>query len=63
MTAPRHRVGRGNFKLKNKKEYYVHSKIKYHHAIRDVRIDLFKSSFFFWFENTVIGAGNVSKVP
>ena len=63
MTVPSHRVGRGNFKLKKKKKDYVYSKIKYHHAIRDVRIELCKSSFFFLFENTVIGAGNVSKVP
>ena len=63
MAAPSHGVGRGNFKLKNKKKDYVNSIIKYHHTIRDVRIELFKSSFFFLFENTVIGAGTVSKVP
>ena len=37
------------------------AKLKNHQAIRDVRIELCK--FFFAFENAVIGAGTVSKVP
>ena len=62
MAAPSHGVGRGNCKLKNKKTDYVYSKIEYHQAIRDVRIELCRFSSFL-FENAVIGAGNVSKVP
>ena len=62
MTASSRRGGRGNFKLKNKKKDYVYIKTNYHHAIHDIRIELCKSSFYYS-ENTVIGAGNVSKVP
>ena len=47
MAAPSHRVGRGNFKLKNKMNYNAYSKIKYNQAIRDVLIKLCKSSSFF----------------
>ena len=63
MAAPSHGVGRGNFKLENKMTDNVYSKIKDQQAIRDVRIELCKSSFLFSFENAVIGAGTVSKVP
>ena len=47
---------------KNKMRDNVYSKIKDNQAIRDVRIELCKSSFLS-FENAVIGAGTVSKVP
>ena len=63
MAAPSHRVGRGNFKLKNKLIDNVHKKIKDRQAIRDVRIQLCMYFGFFLFKNTVIGAGTVSKVP
>ena len=44
MAAPSHRVGRGNFKLKNKLKDNVYRKIKHRQAIRDVRIEVCKSS-------------------
>ena len=44
MAAPSHRVERGNFKLKNKLKDNVYRKIKYRQAIRNVRIELYKSS-------------------
>jgi hypothetical protein len=67
MVAPSHGVGRGNFKLKLKRKIVstigFYSEIKYHHAIRDVRIELCVFCFVFSFENADIGAGNFSKVP